>query len=284
MSPAVNKFSVKNLLDSLDVWQTVCLMTLFTLLTFTGLNKQIEMIYGCIFIFAAIFRGVLDKELFWFVILLLFLIPAVIDWWSLGGHAFLLLYWIIAIFLSFFSKDRLNFISKAGQYLIGCGFLFASVWKFISPEFVSGDVMKYFMATTVPMGVTTSPFTGLDRYSLSINIRNINQLLMQDTTQTVKLVGRFNVNHPAELLTMATQLIEVMIASVFIVPMPSKWLFIREILLISFFLTAYIIMPVPGFAVLFSCIGFVFSRSNYSKLFFLASFFIWQIFTLPFLG
>lgn len=76
----------------------------FTLLTFTGLNKQIEMIYGCIFIFAVIFRNVLDRELFWFVVLLLVLIPSIIDWWSLGGHAFLVLYWIIAIFLSFFLR------------------------------------------------------------------------------------------------------------------------------------------------------------------------------------
>lgn len=278
------KNSIESLLDSVDVWRTLCLMTLFTLLTFTGLNKQIEMIYGCIFIFAAIFRSVLNRELFWFIVVLLVLIPSVIDWWSLGGHAFLLLYWIIAIFLSFFSKDRLYFVSKAGQYLIGCTFLFAAIWKFISPEFVSGDVMKYFMTTTVPMGVTTSPFTDLDRHSLSINIDNISQLLAQDTTRTIKLVGRFNVDRPAAIFTIITQFIEVMIAIAFIIPMPRQWSIIKEILLVLFFLTAYIIMPVPGFAVLFSCIGFVFSKSIYAKLFFLIAFFVWQIITLPFLG
>ncbi|MDR6219975.1 hypothetical protein J2Y00_003586 [Deinococcus soli (ex Cha et al. 2016)] len=259
-------------------------MTLFTLLTFTGLNKQIEMIYGCVFIFAAIFRNVLDKELFWFVVLLLVLIPSIIDWWSLGGHAFLILYWILAIFLSFFSKDRLCFVGKAGQYLISCTFLFAAIWKFISPEFANGDVMKYFMITTIPMGITTSPFTGLDRHSLLSNINNISQLLTQDTTQTVNLVGKFSVDRPAAILTTITQFIEVAIASSFILPVNNNWSIIREILLILFFLTAYVVMPVPGFAVLFSCIGFTFSKSVYSKAFFLVAFFVWQIITLPFLG
>lgn len=284
MSLVGKKSTIESLFKTVDTWQTICLMTLFTLLTFTGLNKQIEMIYGCIFIFAVIFRSILDRELFWFVVLLLVLIPSIIDWWSLGGHAFLVLYWIIAIFLSFFSEDRLSFVSKAGQYLIGCVFLFAAIWKFMSPEFADGDAMKYFMITTVPMGITTSPFTGLDRHSLSTNINNISQLLTQDTTQTVNLVGRFSVDRPAAVFTAITQFIEITIAFIFIVPLSYKWSIIREILLILFFLTAYIIMPVPGFAVLFSCIGFAFSKSIYSKAFFIFAFFLWQIITLPFLG
>lgn len=283
MRPAINAVRWwTGLCDQLDGWPTLGLMTLFVLARYSSFGDQVQTIYACLLAVAILLRQVLHEQVFWFTVLLAAALPVANNWWVPGGHTFLLLYWICAVFLSFFARDQRGMLAVSGRYLIGATFLFAALWKFISPEFLDGTAMRYFMSTTIPIGITTQPVTGLTQDQLQHNIQTITSLLNQSSTLTVPLIRPPNIALTAEVFTRLTQVLEVALAVVFLAPLPRHRVVWRDLALILFFITAYSVLPVPSFAVLLACIGFASASSPVTRAFFVLAFFLWQLITLPF--
>ncbi|UBV44567.1 hypothetical protein LAJ19_17480 (plasmid) [Deinococcus taeanensis] len=271
-----------SLTTQVDDWQALSLMTLFMLARYSSFGEQMQANYGCLLAVAIIFRPVVREQTFWFLVLLATALPIVNNWWSQGGHAFLLLYWVGAIFLSFSAQEPRGMLAASGRYLIGATFFFAALWKFMSPEFADGTALQYFMATMIPIGLTTQVFTGLTQEQLQHNILAITDLLSQSVTSTVALARPPNIAPTAQVFTLLTQMLEGVLAVVFLAPLAGNKVILRDIALILFFITAYIILPIPSFAVLLACIGYAIASSPATRAFFLLAFFLWQIITLPF--
>ncbi|MXV19996.1 hypothetical protein [Deinococcus xianganensis] len=265
-----------------DDWHALCLMTLFILVRYSSFGDQVQAAYACLLAVALLFRRVIDTQGFWFTVLLAVALPVANNWWAPGGHTFLLLYWICAVFLSFSARDPRVMLAVSGRYLIGTSFLFAALWKLISPEFTDGTALRYFMTTMIPIGVTTQLLTGLTQDQLQHNIQVITELLKQSSTVTVPLIKPPHIALTAEVFTRATQVTEVALAAVFLAPLAPRQVVWRDVALIFFFVSAYSVLPVPSFAVLLACIGFASASSSVTRSFFLLAFFLWQVVTLPF--
>lgn len=172
--------------------------------------------------------------------------------------AFTVIICTIAMFLRHYKVEWKPDFAKAARWVIGFCFFFATIGKFLAPEFLDGSFFEYTLLTDERFFGFTHLMGGEDFDKLTQNSQAVTDLLLtSDPSSKIILNTEGNLRAWTLVLSYWTIFIEGMIALTFLAPVNS-WLHRkRELFLIAFIVTTYPIATVPGFATLLAALAFI---------------------------
>lgn len=157
---------------------------------------------------------------------------------------------------------------RSARLLIGLCFALGFVWKIVAIEFMDSSLFHFKLLfdyrfaelITEPMGGVTTAMSNanLDAYQ---TIRNVDQ-----PGNTIPLQIPTNVSFIARFMTSWTILIEGLIAALFLIPRSRIAEKFRDVVLLFFMASTYLIVPVMGFACAFSTLGIAQTRNPKMRL------------------
>jgi hypothetical protein len=262
---------------ALDPVWAVSIMTLLGMVRYQGGAWYYHVIGPVILGVAALFPKIVYREQFWLLMGMVTGSSIVLDWTLLGNHSFMLFYWTLALLLASFSSDRLRFLAMSSRWLVAFLFLFAFVWKLNSNDFRNGATTRYLLSATYPAGYLSVVLAGMSNSQLEDNINGVKRVLSSTVTTQVKLNANAPVGRLADVMTISTLIIEGFTALIFLLPLSLRWLWLRDMSLILFMLTAYSIIPVASFATQLAYLGYAATNSNRTRATYIALFFIYQL-------
>jgi hypothetical protein len=265
---------------ALDPVWAVSIMTLLAMVKYQDGAWYYHVIGPVVLGVAALFPKTVYREQFWLLMCMITGSSIMLDWTLLGNHSFLLFYWCLALLLASFSSNRMQFLAISSRWLVAFLFLFAFVWKLNSDDFRSGATARYLLSATYPASQLSAVFAGISGSQLEENINDVKRVLSSPVPTQAKLNSNDAVGHLADLITMMTLIVEGITALAFLLPLSLRWAWLRDVSLISFMLTAYSIIPVASFATQLAYLGYVTTKSNWSRAAYIALFLVYQLSTL----
>lgn len=165
---------------------------------------------------------------------------------------------LITLFLYSNSLNALNFLSVQAKNIIGICFLFATIGKFLAPEFLDGSFFEFTNLIDPRFFGFTSNMAGIDMSSLLENGRNFERFLATEMPQqTVSLNSSQRLESVGLILSYWTIFIEGMTAISFVLPQRFLLSKYRDLFLVTFIITTYPIATVTGFALVLATMGFM---------------------------
>lgn len=205
--------------------------------------------------------GALRAPLLWTALAAVLAAGVFLRRFTIDNHQYLMVYWCAAIAASIGAPDEeilKEALKRNARILVGLAFGFAAVWKWISPEFVSGAFLEYELLCDPRFAGFTEVLTGLSPQALEANraaMADLTALTAGHTSAALATVPAVPVL--ADLMTWSTLILESWIALAFLVPRSGPLGRYRDVPLIGFLLTTYAVATVPGFAYLLLAMGFV---------------------------
>lgn len=246
-------------------------MLLIVILMFMNDNGYLSIFIPVIAIPGILFEKVRENKFYW-LLLSLFACTfyLVLDLFGyVPNHKHIFAYLIIAVTIAMFLKEDKNpllFLQNQSKIIIGLCFLFASIGKFLAPEFLNGSFFEFTNSSDPRFFGFTSLIGDVDLNLLKQNETNLNALVNTiTTTQTYLLNGTENIRSFGLIISYWTIFIEGMIAISFCLPNKFKISKYRNIFLVVFILTTYPIATVTGFAIILTLMGFIQSLNYESK-------------------
>jgi hypothetical protein len=193
---------------------------------------------------------------FWLLLATLAGIRVISTWPLADNHAYLLVYWFLAVAIAAREPDPSPSLAWNGRVLIGLVFAFAVLWKAISPDFLDG---RFFRVTLV-MDTRLEAFAQLAGGLDDDQLRERRELLGRHA-DGVAPEAQVVPAEPARfravvwLATLGTFASEAGLALAFLWPLgrgPSR---LRDPLLIAFCAVTYLVAPVSGFGWLLIALG-----------------------------
>jgi len=182
-----------------------------------------------------------------------------LDWSIADNHAYLLCYWCLAISLALISHNVPSCLALNGRLLIGLAFAFAVIWKLVlSPDYLDGRFFRVMMLTDQRFSEWVQLASGLTPEALD-ELRNFvhpRKEEKQPADEPLPLP-----QEPARFLWLArvstwwTVIIESAVAVSFLWPLGRGISLLRDIFLLGFCLTTYLIVMVEGFGWLLLSMG-----------------------------
>ena len=211
---------------------------------------------------AIVFRRLRYSPWLWWSIVAIFVHKIAINWAWVDNHKYVMTYWSMGIALSLHvaSNQRVSVLATNGRYILGLSMLFATIWKLISPEYVSGGFFEVLFLTDRRLDGTVALVTDLSYGQLLENQSRVNMLRGGYRTwvnpESVQLHSSDTVKMLAFVSTWWTVFIEGLKGVLFLIPSDGRVIFFwRNLTLIVFCFTTYIIAPVPGFGCTLCCLG-----------------------------
>jgi hypothetical protein len=176
--------------------------------------------------------------------------------WPLGdNHAYLLVYWCLAVALAHWTSAPRRAAAAAARWLIGLAFAFAVAWKALSPDYLDGR----FFRVTLLMDGRFEPVArwagGLDDEALAERRAFLGQHVDGAPARSVVPPEPARLRALAVAATAATFAIELAVALAFLCPARLRLARWRDPLLLAFCATTYAIAPVEGFGWLLLAMG-----------------------------
>jgi hypothetical protein len=201
--------------------------------------------------------------------------------------AFTIIMATLVVYSRYYEADWKNLLAVSARYIIGFCFLFATIGKFLAPEFLNGAFFEFTCLTDGRFHGTTSMLTDIPIQTLFQGYDRFMNLLAGDCSGDVSLVSSPNLRYIALFLAYWTIFIEGMLAITFLAPQKS-WLHRnREWFLLCFIFTTYPIATVPGFATLLAGLAFAqaykVGKPNAYAFVYLLIFIAVPLFKIPFL-
>lgn len=212
---------------------------------------------------AIVDRRLLRSAAFWFALLAVYVVGVVNLYDVIDNHEYLLGYWLLALGVSQAVAARGGAapppadedgatapatLAESARLLIGLAFLFATVWKAATPDYVSGNAFHTFLLFDprfAGLGAAASDLTLLEGGS---NLKVFQSLLdIGDRDVAVPVADAGGVARLAGLMTWWTLTIEGAVAVGFLAPPRSVVGRARHGLLLAFLFTTYVLAPVMGF-------------------------------------
>jgi hypothetical protein len=263
--------------SKLDPVWAISIMTLLAMVRYQEGGWYYHVIGPVVLGVASLFPRVVYREQFWLLMCMITGSSIVLDWTLLGNHSFMLFYWSLALLLACFSSNRSRFLAMSSRWLVASLFLFAFVWKLNSNDFQGGATTRYLLSSTYPVGQLSVLLAGISKTQLTDNMRAVEWVLSSSETTQAKLYSNANIGRLADLMTMMTLITEGLTALIFFLPLSSRWVWLRDMSLIFFMLTAYSIIPVASFATQLAYLGYAATNSNRSRAAYIALFFVYQL-------
>jgi hypothetical protein len=192
----------------------------------------------------------------WFALALLTGLRVALDWPLADNHAYLLVYWCLAIGLALGGAEAEKDLAASGRVLIGLVFALAVAWKgLLSPDYLDG---RFFRLTLLldPRFESFSRWIGgmsADQLDALRQFLRLHADLGPPATSVPLQPARFVL--VAQAVTLWTLAIEAAIAVAFLWPRPAGPGRLRDALLLCFCATTYTVAGIESFGWLLLAMG-----------------------------
>lgn len=241
-------------------------------------------------IYIAAVAGILDRRVlrsawYWFLLTAVFAVNHALLWHTLDNHKYLLTYWCLALGISRLQPDSLRVAAVNGRLLIGLCFLFATVSKLLSPEYLDGSFFHYTLLADSRFSGLSDIVGGVTGEMRSDNIAAIRDLaLPYGALDSVTLQDGPRVALLAGVMTWWTIAVEGSIALLFLLPERLRITRVRDVCLLLFMFTTYPVATVVGFGRLLAVGGLAQTRNTLGveRALYLAAFVLLPAYKFPF--
>ena len=243
-------------LRSIPVLEGVLLMTLMLMLL-PGQGQLYRLLVG-LAVVAMMFRRLRERKWLWLTLVAVRVADhAAAGWYAVDNHHYLLTFWCMALALSFEASHPLKTIRTNARLLIGVCFAFAAAWKVVGDQYVDGSFLAVFFLSR-PRESLTVPGTGVPADAVESN-----QVALEAAWSEIRQVPHVALDGLSpliEALSMGLGLwtigIELLIATLFLLPLRSRWTRLGDAGLLAFVGTTYLFAPVLVFGLLLLTMGF----------------------------
>jgi hypothetical protein len=203
----------------------------------------------------------------WLAVCIAWLPKLVFNWCRNEDHVYLTIYWCLALGLAYAGKDPLRVLAWNARLLIGLTFALAVFWKIAMPDFRDGELLHYKLLFDYRLRQSIAEnLGGLTNEQTRINLQRLRSIRTTGShVESVQLEYPDRLSFVAMTMTWWTIAIEGILAFLFLGP--DRWHLsrVRNVPLIVFGLSTYLIVPVLGFGSLFMTMGFAQCRANEHK-------------------
>lgn len=214
----------------------------------------------------------------WFAGLIVLSFVLIREWHFADNHKYLILYWFLACALSFGNEQEEN-LRVNSRRLIGLAFLAATIWKLTSVEFISGNFFHGAYQVGGHFREFAALVSGLDIEHLKNNSVAFENFIRSGSIGDELTILESSTLRVLGCLTTAWVIfIESFLAAAFL--MTGRWAQkSRDLALICFIATTYLVTPVELFGLTLSVLGFaqVEKKRINLKLIYLAFYFLVQV-------
>lgn len=275
-------YTLEKLVESRTIFELAASMTLVLVLLYAGRFWYLQIPLTILVTAAMMYRSLLRSDTFWFVITVVVAASNFHNWYYIDNHKYLITYWCLALYFSRLTTAPDRSLRISARLLIGLAFFFATIWKLISDDFINGTFFHYSLLMDDRFAGVATLFGGLSNEMFAKNHMAIRELLNYNSIlQVIQFQDTIYVPLVAKIITWWTIIIEGLIAITFLWPdrkFISKW---RDLFLLTFLLTTYLVAPVVGFGWVLIIMGMVQATSKMSRLLYVLAFFILQIYLVP---
>ena len=196
------------------------------------------------------------SPLFWFLIAALQCYHNITYWYAVDNHIVVANYWSLAVAIALTNKNPIEIIRSNAQVMIGLIFFFATLWKAISMQYMSGAFFEFTFLLDQRFLSPLRLFSGLSNELIAVNYQLASELVSPvNITNSVTLNSTNQLNVIAHFTTWWTVIIEGVLAVLFLLSSFWKRIRLRNLLLFVFALTTYSIALVTGFATTLMVLG-----------------------------
>ena len=185
-----------------------------------------------------LWRDFARQAWFWFLMGAIFFGVNNVERWAVSdNHKFLTSYWCLAVASCLYVRDPEEALATSGRLLIGLVFLFATIWKATSDDYLLGDTFHFLLISDVrffPLAYLFCDFSPELCYA--------NQRALEaggSLAPTIPLQGTDAMPGFATFLTWFTIAIEGIIAVLFLIPTRQPLARWRDAVLLSFIVVTY---------------------------------------------
>ena len=260
------------------------LMTLVLVLLHTVSIPQLR--EGILLVAAAglVVRDLPRRAAYWFVLAALFAANHVLLWHVLDNHKWLLTYWCLALGVARLQPQMLATLAGSARLLIGLCFLFATVSKILSPDYLDGSFFEFTLLTDRRFSGFTEIVGGVPASVSAANASALRELARPyGDTYNVVVQSAPRIPSLATFLTWWTLAIEGSLALLFLLPVRVAGR-VRDGFLVLFLLSTYPVATVVGFGRILAILGFVQTpnRIGIERAVYLTCFLLLPVYRFPF--
>ena len=238
-----------------------------------------------------VFRRARESSIFWFTIASFLGSNIYFNWYSLDNHKYLEFYWTLALFgvLSLPAPRREGALALNARLLIGLCMALAALWKCISSTYLPDSAFfRFTLLTDDRFEYFAHWFGGISHGALQRN-QELEDLLKYGYLEginlsSVPLVESGPLRALARFATWWTVAIEATLGVLFLWPGGRRVRLTRDLLLLAFAVTTYLVANVKGFGWLLMILGIA-QCSEERKIvvnLYLFAFIIIQFYTIPY--
>ena len=214
-----------------------------------------------VFALGVVYRRWLASPPFWYVVATLLGTTVYLNWETSDNHKYLFVYWCLALCSAFSlpAEQQSAALATSSRWLIGLCMLLAAIWKFSMADYRDSSFFQFTLLTDERFAHFTAAVAGVPQNVLADN-RLLETLLREGhlvgaSIQSVALGSSPAITSIAWLMTGWTVLIEGLLAIAFLAPDRRGVATARNVLLLIFAVTTYLIAPVRGFGWMLMLLG-----------------------------
>ena len=202
-------------------------------------------------------QTLIKNSTMWLILCSFLIIGNGLDWNWIDNHKYLITYWCMACTISVISKDIMKVLSWNARHLLGLVFFFAFIWKLIAGQYINGSFLHFVFMTDSRVEVAASFFGNLESSILPINRLLISALKdIPNSGIHITLETSTSLKSISLIASYWTLFIEGVLVLMFMLPSRFRLTKARDLFLILFIGTTYILLPVTGFAFILGVMGF----------------------------
>ena len=232
-----------------------------------------------------LYRPLSRHPAFWFAVSFFLILAHVRHWDQIYNHKYLMTYFCMALGISRAAENPDETLARNARLLIGLCFLFATVWKATSPDFLDGSFLHFTLLKDGRFETFARLFGGVPGDAFGFNDRAVAELARFGNSATsVLLRDGPGAAVLARWLARWCVLTDAAVALAFLWPGERGVARFRDGLLFLFLLTTYPIASVISFGWVLAAMGFAqVSRGRGGmRLLYLAAFAILPLYNVPF--
>lgn len=255
--PAKIARSLLDAFDRLGVGEQAAFLTLPILMLYVEDHWYVKIPVVALSLAGLLFYPLRKNPFYWFALVCFTATGLYYDWATADNHKYLITYWCLAVFFARLSASD-GTLKSSARYLIGLAFLFAVIWKFVTPDFVNGDFFEYTFLFDERFSEKLKLFGALAPGAVDFNLLAKGALTAYDSRlREVDLLTNPNWGLWVKGLVWWTLFLEGSIALCFLLPRKSRLAPLGDISLILFLLSTYLIAPVIGFGSIIAAMGII---------------------------
>ncbi|MDQ3802392.1 MAG: hypothetical protein M3416_00830 [Acidobacteriota bacterium] len=243
--------------DRLEVEEQAAFLTLPLLLLYVEDHWYVKIPVVVLSLAGLLFSPLRKGPYFWFAIVCFTAAGLYYGWADADNHKYLITYWCLAFFFARLTPSE-GALQTSARWLIGLAFLFAVVWKFLTPDFINGDFFQYTFLFDERFSGKLKLFGALAPDAVDYNLLAKGALTAYDSRlYEVDLLTNPRWGPWVTGLVWWTLVVEGLIALCFLLPKRSRLAPLGDVCLILFLLSTYLVAPVIGFGSIIATMGII---------------------------